>query len=62
MDEQVYIVFDGTSYFGVYACDIAEYINNEDYEVDGPYPEWNEEIDWKIEDLNNDAYKNERYY
>lgn len=60
MDEQVYIVFDGTSYFGIYAYDIDEYLNNEDYEIDGPYPEWNEEIDWKIEDLNNNAYKNER--
>lgn len=53
--DAVYIVFDGTSYYGVFGCDIEDEINTNDVEiVKGPFREWNDDVDYKIEMLNNE--------
>ena len=58
----VYIVFDGTSHYGVYGCDVEDEILNNDAEVvKGPFSAWNDKVDAMIEDLNNEAYGNERW-
>lgn len=47
----VYIMFDGTSYFGMYGCDIHEEMREDpDLEIhSGPYNKW---PDNKIQELN----------
>lgn len=53
--DAVYIVFDGTSYYGVFGCDLEDEINTNDAEiVKGPFREWNDDVDYKIEILNNE--------
>lgn len=53
---KVYIVFDGTSYYGVYGCDIEMEINYNDVEVvSGPYNDWDNSFDEKINKLNDEA-------
>lgn len=53
----VYIVFDGTSHYAVYGCDIEDEINMNDAEVvEGPFADWDEEVDNRVEELNNEAY------
>ena len=43
---KVYIVFDGTSHYGVWGCDIEmEQTYNDAEVVDGPFDEWNDEVD-----------------
>lgn len=55
ISDAVYIVFDGTSYYGVFGCDIEDEINTNDVEiVKGPFREWNDDVDYKIEMLNNE--------
>lgn len=52
IDESWYIVFDGTSFYGVLGMDIEDTLQ-EDSDIDvvsGPYKEYPEE---KIEQLNN---------
>lgn len=45
INNAVYIVFDGTSYYGLFGCDIRE------AQVEDPYRQWPDE---KIEQLNNE--------
>lgn len=51
----IYIVFDGTSYYGLYGCDIQDEIANAPYNatevVEGPFNEWPDD---RIEKLNNE--------
>ena len=55
----VYIVFDGTSHYGVYGCDIKDEIAENDVEVvKGPFRTWDENVDLKIEELNKETYGN----
>lgn len=51
ISDSVYIVFDGTSYYGIYGCDVEDLLQeDEDVEiVAGPYTDWPDE---KIERLN----------
>lgn len=63
----VYIVFDGTSYYPVYGCDVEDEINTNEVEVvEGPFRNWDEEVDNRVEDLNNEAqgvrYDRRRFY
>lgn len=52
----VYIVFDGTSHYAVYGCDIEDEINMNDAEVvEGPFADWDDEVDNRVEELNNEA-------
>ncbi len=52
----VYIVFDGTSHYAVYGSDIEDEINMNDAEVvEGPFADWNDEVDNRVEELNNEA-------
>ena len=53
----VYIVFDGTSHYPVYGCDVEDEINMNDAEVvEGPFADWDDEVDNRIEELNNEAF------
>lgn len=53
----VYIVFDGTSHYPVYGCDIEDEINMNDAEVvEGPFADWDEEVESRVEELNNEAF------
>lgn len=57
--DKVYIVFDGTSYFGIFDCDIDDYINDERCEiVEGVFPEWDNKVDRRIEELNDEIRNN----
>ena len=63
----VYIVFDGTSYYVVYGCDVEDEINTNDVEVvDGPFKEWDESVNNKLDDLNDEAlgvkYDRRKFY
>ena len=65
----VYIVFDGTSHYAVYGCDIEDEINMNDAEVvEGPFADWDEEVENRVEELNDEAYgtqydrRNSGYY
>lgn len=55
INESWYIVFDGTSYYGVLGMDVEDTLQEDlDIEVvSGPYKEYPEE---KIEQLNKEAY------
>ena len=54
--EATYIVFDGTTYYGIYGMDIEDEIADNDVEVvEGPFDDWDDEVDEKIEELNNEA-------
>lgn len=53
INNAVYIVFDGTSYYGLFGRDIRE-AQAEDLDIEiisGPYRQWPDE---KIEQLNNE--------
>ena len=53
----VYIVFDGTSHYAVYGCDVEEEINTNDVKVvDGPFRNWDENVENRVNDLNDEAY------
>lgn len=55
----VYIVFDGTSHYALYGCDVEDEINDNGVEVvKGPFSEWNDYVDSIVEKLNNEAYGN----
>ena len=63
----VYIVFDGTSYYPVYGYDVEDEINTNEAEVaEGPFNDWNEEVDNRVEELNDEAqgaqYDRRRFY
>lgn len=53
----VYIVFDGTSHYPVYGYDIEDEINTNDVEVvEGPFDDWNGEVESRVEELNDEAF------
>lgn len=63
----VYIVFDGTSYYPVYGCDVEDEINTNEVEVaEGPFNDWNKEVDNRVEELNDEAqgaqYDRRKFY
>ena len=50
---KVYVVFDGTSHYAVYGCDVEnEQIDNDAEIVAGPFDEWNDEVDAIVEKMN----------
>lgn len=52
----VYVVFDGTSHYAVYGCDVEDEILNNDAEVvKGPFAKWDDKVDQIIDDLNDEA-------
>ena len=58
MDERVFIVFDGTSHYVVYECDIDAEIKENDVEIiEGPYNEWTDDVDYRVEKLNDEAWR-----
>lgn len=58
MDERVFIVFDGTSHYVVYECDIDAEIKENDIEIiEGPYNEWTDDVDYRVEELNDEAWR-----
>lgn len=59
---KVYIVFDGTSHYGVWGCDVEMEIASNDVEVvKGPYPDWNDIVEDEINKLNDEAYGTKMY-
>ena len=59
---KVYIVFDGTSHYGVWGCDVEMEITSNDVEVvKGPYPDWNDIVEDEINKLNDEAYGTKMY-
>ena len=53
----VYIVFDGTSHYPVYGYDVEDEINMNDVEVvEGPFADWNDEVERRVEELNDEAF------
>lgn len=51
---EAYIVFDGTSYFGIFDYDLKEAQDEDpDIEVIEKHSYWSDAMDRKIEDLNN---------
>lgn len=59
---KVYIVFDGTSHYGVWGCDVEMEIASNDVEVvKGPYPNWNDIVEDEINKLNDEAYGTKMY-
>ena len=59
---KVYIVFDGTSHYGVWGCDVEMEIASNDVEVvKGPYPNWNDIVEDEIDKLNDEAYGTKMY-
>ena len=58
MDERVFIVFDGTSHYVVYECDIDAEIKENDVEIiEGPYNKWTDDVDYRVEELNDEAWR-----
>lgn len=50
---KVYIVFDGTSHYAIYGRDVETEQTDNDVEiVDGPFDEWNDEVDAIVEKMN----------
>ena len=59
---KIYIVFDGTSHYGVYGCDVEDEIRDNDVEVvKGPFNDWDNSVDEAIEKLNDEAYGTHMY-
>ena len=49
-----YIIFDGTSHFAAYGCDVPNFLEDDDNELaGGPYSD--SQIDAKVEELNDDC-------
>lgn len=49
------IVFDGSSYYGLFAEDVEDAkAEDPDIEIVETFPAWNDEMDQRIEDLNNE--------
>ena len=60
--DKIYIVFDGTSYYGVYGCDVEDEITDNDVVVvKGPYNDWNNDVDDMITKLNDEVYGTHMY-
>ena len=59
---KVYIVFDGTSHYGVWGCDVEIELSSNDVEVvKGPYPDWNDIVEDEINKLNDESYGTKMY-
>ena len=59
---KVYIVFDGTSHYGVWGYDVEMEITSNDVEVvKGPYSDWNDTVEDEITKLNDEAYGTKMY-
>lgn len=59
---KVYIVFDGTSHYGVWGCDVEMEISSNDVEVvKGPYSDWNDIVEDEINKLNDEAHGTKMY-
>ena len=59
---KVYIVFDGTSHYGVWGSDVEMEIASNDVEVvKGPYTDWNDLVENEISKLNDEAYGTKMY-
>ena len=59
---KIYIVCDGSSYYGVYGCDMEDEIKDNDVEVvKGPFNDWDNSVDEAIEKLNDEAYGTHMY-
>ena len=53
----VYIVFDGTTHYPVYGYDVEDEINMNDVEVvEGPFDDWDGEVESRVEELNDEAF------
>ena len=53
----VYIVFDGTTHYPVYGYDVEDEINTNDVEVvEGPFADWDDEVESRVEELNDEAF------
>ena len=53
--QAVYIVCDGSSYYGVYGSDVQKEIDMNDAEiVKGPFAKWDTKVDDLIEQLNDE--------
>lgn len=53
LTDAIYIVYDGSSYYGVYGCEVEEEIEVNDVEVvKGPFAEWDDKVETLIEKLN----------
>ena len=53
LTDAIYIVYDGSSYYGVYGCEVDEEIEVNDVEVvKGPFAEWDDKVETLIEKLN----------
>lgn len=54
--DAIYIVFDGTSYYGVYGCDVEDEIKDNEVEIaKGPFLNYDDNVDKVIEQLNDDV-------
>lgn len=54
---KVYIVFDGTSHYGVWGCDVEmEKTYNNVEVVKGPFFDWDDYVDDLIDQLNAEAW------
>jgi hypothetical protein len=57
LSNYVYIMYDGSSYYGVYGCDVEEEIMKNDAEVVsgiGPFRKWDDRVEDAIERLNDE--------
>lgn len=53
LTDAIYIVYDGSSYYGVYGCEVEDEIEVNDVEVvKGPFAEWDDKVETLIEKLN----------
>ena len=60
--DKVYIVFDGTSHYGIWESDLEmEKMNNDVEVVKGPYNDWTDTVDDEIMKLNDEAYGTHMY-
>lgn len=50
----IYIVCDGSSYYGIYATDLDDELNNGAEIVKGPFKQWDDRVDAMIEQLNDE--------
>jgi len=61
INDAVYVVFDGTSHYPVFGCDVQDEINDNDVEVvKGPYRHW-DDAERVTDDLNAECMDTYRY-
>lgn len=60
--DSTYIMYDGSSHYGIFGCDVEDDIEENDSEVvAGPFDDWDDEVDKKIEDLNRQMEQKYKY-